>query len=209
MEIVNDHRDWTFVGFCFKSENDRRRQAIFRCYSDTWAVADLPYEVGDILWVRETWMEYKTYNKNQLELKNHYKTEHSPLIDPYLQHIKKKWTPSIHMPKRAARIFLKVKGIRVERLNQISDYDAIAEGIKKQKYSLDESVTIYENYLPGKDFYSWSDYGWDYGKETHSAPVASFCSLWEDINGDGSWNKNPFVWVIEFEKIVKPLDFLT
>lgn len=162
---------------------------------------------GTVLWVRETFMKdyfgegtfaYKASFTQKDELK-----KNNSLLD-----YEPKWKPSLFMPKDAARLFLKVKSIKVERLQDISNSDAIAEGIYRENYVLDESVTIYRNYGSGKDFYSFSEYSWNFGKENHSASVASYCTLWEEINGEGSWNSNPWVWVIEFEQVEKPENFL-
>lgn len=86
-----------------------------------------------------------------------------------------KWKPSIFMPRRASRITLEITNVRVERLNDISDKDAKAEGC----------------------FYGIG------GGEVDEAVVPSdhFPTLWESINGVGSWEANPFVWVIEFKKL--------
>lgn len=112
---------------------------------------------------------------------------------------KQPFYPSIHMPKEAARIWLQVTGIRVERLKDISDNDAIAEGI--ESYNRIADIIAYKNYseLARKDFLNVSSYGFDNGKETHSAPVASFCTLWIEINGRESWISNPWVWVVSFK----------
>lgn len=166
------------------------------------------YEVGDILWVREKFRVMINCETKEFSSFEYYAGEQEFYEYLEKQGKKVKWKPSIFMPKPACRLFLKVKAIRVERLNTISNKDAIAEGINSEKYALDNKISIYENYLPGKDFYDFGDYSWNFGKENHSAPVASFCSLWESINGDGSWNSNPFVWVIEFERIEKPNNFI-
>jgi len=81
------------------------------------------------------------------------------------------WTrprPSIHMPRWASRITLEIKGIRVERLQDVSDADALAEGVDRTNTSIGGYAT--ERYR----------------------------LLWESINGAGSWDANPWVWVIEF-----------
>ena len=88
------------------------------------------------------------------------------------------WVP-IFMPKEAAMLFLKVTDIRVERLHDISENDAIKEGIK-------EMNGIYYDYL---------------SEEFYRKPYESFCTLWARVNGKESWKKNPFVWVYEFEII--------
>lgn len=77
------------------------------------------------------------------------------------------WRPSIHMPRWASRILLEITSVRVERLQDISEADAEAEG-------------------PPKHFNSSRD---------------NFCALWQEINGDGSWDANPWVWVIEFRQV--------
>jgi hypothetical protein len=140
---------------------------------------DCPYgEIGDLLWVRETW--------------SHCNHPLRPFM--YKASIEKqsgltvKWSPSIHMPKEAARIWLKVVDVRVDRLNHISEKDAIAEGVKS-RYSFLFSETRYEDYS-NRDS-EWRD------------PVLSFYTLWESIHGEGSWEKNPWVWVIESEVVSK------
>ncbi|EEK9983752.1 hypothetical protein G3046_004806, partial [Salmonella enterica subsp. enterica serovar Montevideo] len=78
---------------------------------------------------------------------------------------------SIHMPRWASRILLEITNVRVERLNDISECDARAEGAPT------ESTLIGDKHYPG------------------------FRSLWKSIYGEDSWNANPWVWVIEFERI--------
>ena len=82
------------------------------------------------------------------------------------------WTPSIRMPRWASRITLEITGVRVERLQDISEEDAEAEGCKNSLH------------LQGGRF----------ARE-------NFEHLWWTINGDGSWEENPWVWVITFRKI--------
>ncbi len=132
-------------------------------------VIKCPYgKPGDILWVRETFIEL------QWPVKFIYKADgHSASYDY-------KWSPSIHMPKAATRIWLRVEDVRVERLHAICDKDALAEGIHSNKTDL--GFTIYRNYLGTyKDFISDCEY--NYNGQTQSAPVASFCTLWKFING--------------------------
>lgn len=85
------------------------------------------------------------------------------------------WKPSIHMPRRACRILLEVIGVRVERLNNISDADCIAEGCPGGRA------------IPG--------YGYN------ATPFECYKWLWESIYGAGSWKANPWVWVIEFRRL--------
>jgi hypothetical protein len=97
-----------------------------------------------------------------------------------------KWKPSIFMPRVASRLTLEITGIRVERLRDISEGDAKAEGINR-----------ISNIGPCRAF-GWQDYGIGPGLFN---PIDSYKSLWESINGKDSWNKNPYVWVITFKKI--------
>jgi hypothetical protein len=91
------------------------------------------------------------------------------------------WKPSIHMPKNASRIWLRVKDVRVERLQQISEQDAVAEGIE-----VDEMNHVVRN----------NDVNW-------GGAVGEFANLWDSINADRgfSWESNPWVWAVEFETI--------
>ena len=122
-----------------------------------------PYgQHGDVLWVRESFYEPLFEGLNG---KYYYKADLVPAGWDF------KWKPSIHMPKEAARIWLKVVNVRVERLHEITEQDAIAEGV--------ETLGLY----PG---YSVSSRG-------------KFEGLWNHINGTESWDANPWVWVVEFE----------
>lgn len=130
----------------------------------------LPCESGDILYVRETWKKapngyyyYEDWQRNDIADVT-------------------KWKPSIHMPKEAARIWLKVMNVRVERLQEISAESALAEGADKYIHTnggLDENMTI-----------------------------TSFIGIWNstikksDLDRYG-WDANPYVWVISFERCEK------
>lgn len=115
-----------------------------------------------------------------------------------------KWKPSIYMPKDACRIFLKVVSVRVERLQDISEADAKAEGI----CIVDNEPVLYNNYLHNTKNAMWPGYGSISKTYGFTNPKDSFHSLWESINGIESWAINPWVWVVEFEKIEKPENFL-
>lgn len=132
-----------------------------------------PYNIGDVLWVRETFTEVPG-------IKFLYKA------NP--EHQSMKWKPSIFMPKEACRIFLRIKSIRVERLQDISREESRSEGIELDLVS----VTKFKDYI---------------NKSTTYNEKISFYSLWEMINGKKSLESNPFVFVYEFEQIEKPLDF--
>lgn len=156
------------------------------------------YNIGDVLWVRETFREIEQdFGKPRYEYKA---TETINLND--------KWKPSIFMPKQACRIFLRLKSIRVERLQDVSEEDVKEEGIIIPKNG--------ENILweLGKEnsAFSFMDKSWrNRHREYHSSKEVFFChwaELWCKINGRDSWNQNPYVFVYEFEQIEKPLDFI-
>lgn len=93
--------------------------------------------------------------------------------------------PSMHMPKGLSRITLEVTGVRVERLQDISETDAKAEGLIRARGPLGSAM-------------------WEYSETTGGqfadARVA-YRMLWEHINGPGSWDANPWVWVVEFKRL--------
>jgi len=93
--------------------------------------------------------------------------------------------PIFHMPRWASRITLEITGVRVERLNSITDDDAIAEGIQRGRDGLFNGAPHAIKGTP---------------RAFHTA-IGAFDDLWTHINGAGSWASNPWVWVIEFRRI--------
>jgi hypothetical protein len=167
-----------------------------------------PYgKVGDVLWVRETWWKapnncsYTALYKADFPMV-YYGTEWDPNEKVVLEAKDYKFKPSIHMPKDYARIFLKITNIRVERLKDISEEDAIAEGIENFYDNTTIGATAYRNYTVTKKDIKESP--WNI---VANDAVESFQTLWQSINGSDSWKENPFVWVIEFEKTEKPKNF--
>lgn len=133
-----------------------------------------PYgKPGGLLWVRETWAKYG----DQIEYRA------SPICGGNPDG---GWRPSIFMPRWASRITLRITDVRIERLTEITEHDAVAEGI---------AYDMRRDPLGPCKWASVTDVsrGW-------SSPVAAYQELWEDINGDGSWETNPWVWVISFER---------
>lgn len=112
---------------------------------------------GDLLWVRESFLP-SPFGVCQYMYKATAPDEHEYL----------KWKPSIHMPRVASRITLRITDIRLHRLQKITEADAVAEGCRAS----------------GKSHPALND----------------FAFLWNSIHGDGSWEANPWVWVIEFVK---------
>lgn len=151
------------------------------------AIALGKYRIGDILWVRETFVPVLAWSDGkQLE---DTLFVYRANTDAKYEEVQFKWKPGIHMPKTACRLFLKIKSIRIERLNEISHEDCIAEGIEKGP------TNLYRNYISKQDRFEYN-------------PWLSFMSLWISINGTVSYNSSPYVWVIEFEKCEKPDNFL-
>lgn len=155
------------------------------------------YEVGDILWVRETWQHTEKLGINNQDEDSGYIFKASENGKDWEENTEEwKWKPSIFMPKDACRIFLEVISVNPERLQDITLDCAIQEGI---------SVSYTDDNETGKTFLYCMNY--HTGKMEFINPEKSFKTLWEKINGDQSWTANPWVWVIKFKQIDKPVDF--
>lgn len=151
-------------------------------------------KVGDRLWVRENGWERPERTPKMMR-------EGADTWEPYyfdadgytdIDHEQfKEWgfkrRPSIHMPRWASRILLEIVSVRVERLQDISEKDAEAEGVKCET----ADPMFFHVPEPG-NVYAHAD----------DSPIGSYRKLWETINGPGSWDANPWVWVIEF-RVVK------
>lgn len=130
---------------------------------------DCPYgKPGDGLWVRETFAHGRI---DKLPHPIKYRADH-PEADTVPDQYGRAWTPSIHMPRWASRIDLLITAVRVERLQDISEADAKAEGM------------------------TFPD-GMAYGNN----PQDAFRGLWSKINGPESWDANPWVWAITFKRL--------
>lgn len=184
-----------------------------------------PYgKTRDILWVKESYYAYGYWKKNGTTKTGKQKwkfvqdnaftsiayNDHPPYKVEKNTYRNTGWykRSSLFMPKEAARIFLQVKGIRVERLQNISPGDACDEGV--EYWNIDAEA------MEGGELQAdFNNYTWTEKKEqdpnyedryfpTFGNPVDSFRTLWQSINGQDSWKDNPWVWVISFERIDKP-----
>ncbi len=184
--------DWV-ARFKYKGEEKYAVTNVIKC----------PYgQVGDVLWVREKWTQNGLkYYRYAADWPNEVYISGEPkgtfIGEGVPEKFKGKWKPSIHMPKEACRLFLRITNIRVERLKDITDQDAIAEGIEGyfEKLFMEWRYRDYDKKLQKGYGKSNIDY------PTWREPVSSFKSLWESINGKDSWEANPWVWVVEFEKL--------
>lgn len=142
-------------------------------FFDGSTIVTPPYQVNDILYVRETWRELITPVGAAKDYS--YKADiHNAMMSVF----NGLWRPSIHMPKEAARLFLRVTDVRVERLQDMKPEDALKEGVKETfpPLAVDEFRDIWNSTLGRK----------------HTPEYYSNC-----------WSNNPYVWVIEFEVIPK------
>jgi hypothetical protein len=160
---------------------------------------ECPYgRVGNRLWCRETWRTFERPEDGVdgilFRADNHFQPIESTraAADQWLiAHDNGKhgdeWRPSIFMRRWMSRITLEITEVRVERLNQISVYDALKEGIKSA--TKDGRLTKY-----GLDSIEW--YHW------RQSPIDTFAYLWDQINGKKApWDSNPWVWAITFKRI--------
>lgn len=182
----------------------------------------LPYQKNDILYVRETWAAYSSTEGIMPTL--HYKAD-----DEILPGVK--WKPSIHMPKEAARIFLRVTNVSVAKLQDITEDEAIKEGVTRlyddltaAEYDIFVRATAIGNgVLKKQNEWGFTNYlwhgncglkkisprkidNWIYQYSEYDNARDSFSSLWESTisckdEDKYGWDANPYVWVIEFERI--------
>jgi hypothetical protein len=148
-------------------------------------------EPGDLLWVRETWAgELATVamsvtpgivegsKRGMVAYRASFRGDESPFG---------RWRPSIHMPKWACRYWLRVTGVRVERVQEITAEDARAEGIEIPRCGCEVCAT-----------------GSAICPADASEFVLAFASLWDETNGAGAWDRNDWVWVVDFERTEAP-----
>ncbi|MBJ7583330.1 hypothetical protein JHD42_19975 [Aeromonas veronii] len=145
---------------------------VFGVADETWGAVSPFGQPGDRLWVKETFAT-GLCTKSTIA----YRATHKPsdLDEGWDEQIK--WTPSIHMSRSFSRIKLEITDVRVERLNDINEQDALAEGV-------DDGTS------PAAIAVGWFE-----------KPRKAFRRLWERIYGQESWNSNPWVWVVEFKHV--------
>jgi len=158
-----------------------------------------PYGLdGDLLWVRETFRGAAGYDGFPPSKWGNkpiwYPADGTPSGAEWF-HLSDKCKPGIHMPRWASRLTLEITDIRVERLQDITEADAIAEGVEK-------NAIVPAEWRP-EDGYRHYGFPPDYqgeGYEYCATARESFRTLWESINGPGSWDGNPWVWAVSFRR---------
>ena len=159
-----------------------------------------PYgQPGDRLWVRETfgYVSPDEFERPHAECNIEYRADLPlgctdrpgswPVDECAGDPARPRWRPSIHMPRAASRILLEIVSVRVERLQGIGEADCWAEGIEAVDRALDDLAIIHLAKRMGRSF-------------EDAAPT--YAALWESINGAGSWDANPWVWVVEFKRVM-------
>lgn len=198
MSIASNHSRWGFGVFGATPE------AAMENYNGEYKSC-APYNKGDLIWVREN---FKVELNQFYDLKGEYALVYGAddgcnLINPNddnndkLANLvnKKGLTPSIHMPRWASRLTLRVTNVRCERIQNITDESAIKEGLitKEHRFSSMEYPLGDIGYMVSQN-----------SNDIYSCPVAAYKDLWNSIYSN--WHENPWVWVVEFEVIHKNID---
>ncbi len=144
------------------------------------------YKVGEVVYLKEPYL-YE-YDREEKGYKYYYKFSTADILELKVIGVDIKWKNKLFMPESAARYFIEITAVRAERLQDISEEDCIKEGIDSFFNPL-FSETRYKDYLnPNSEWRS---------------PQSSYASLINKINGKDTWEKNPWVWVYDFELINK------
>ena len=172
--------DWQFRGQAPVRSISQQKRHPQGCWQDMREKAFLalcPYGgPGVRLWVRETWAPVSTFDPSP-ETGALYRAD--PIYDG-MASFEWRWRPSIHMPRWASRITLEVTGVRVERVQEISEVDAYREGVV----------------IPSHHAFTSNG-----NPELRNEARTEFQALWHEINGPGSWERNDWVWVVEFKRV--------
>jgi len=184
----------------WKAESNDKKKAVSTDAPAGLLAEGCPFgEVGDLLWVRETFISGFEFDANDMptEKERTWYRANGDLdcwYDGGSDFPKENipWKPSIHMPRWASRLTLRITNVRVERLQDMegqhpNESDAIAEGVNAIHHG--DGAYYYSAFRGEPHPKNWCD------------PTDAFRELWEQINGPESWTANPWVWVIEFEVI--------
>lgn len=167
---------------------------------------------GDRIWVRETWQAIHDYcdenghvdeRRYARSIPRHRGNYWHPVYEEAWGNESREdrefpWRPSIHMPRWASRILLKITDVRVERLNAISEEDAQSEGVHTEVW---DQTVVARNYAAIDEFFQFWSEDMPHYVEMNQLYRSSFRSLWESIYGAESWQANGWVWVISFKRV--------
>ena len=203
--ICKDANEYTVPDMDFYNA-DRRTYAVHNYankeHTEQLSIAERTCSIcpGDILYVRETWERFECWNCEGDESGNCPKEPKKSVLDKtcgcYMYRATDeingdaKWHPSIHMPKEAARIWLKVTNVRVERLQEITEDGAKAEGAIDNRGFIHSSENEYDRIHTARE---------------HFIEIWNRTIKKSDLDRYG-WDANPWVWVIEFERCEKPAE---
>lgn len=191
-----DDQPMTSDDFSIEWAESHEDGPVQKTYPPQWCVrsAEYPEEgiipvghaygnIGDLLWVRETHAPrsdcWGRWQESVLRGFSHFETDQLRYAADHGEHFIDKWRPSIFMPRWASRITLRITDVRVQRLQEISEEDAKAEGVEAVMH---------------KKVHGWTPH------------VLEYSLLWDRINGTGSWRENPWVWALTFEVIRRNVD---
>jgi hypothetical protein len=182
---------WRGVISCATIKADEGKHLFTDCYPCARQTQRIrcPYgQPGDRLWVRETWAPHADTPRYAI-----YRCD--PGGDYQDNSDGFRWRPSIHMPRTMSRITLEIESVRVERLNEINNSDAKAEGLPSASPHRHGSQGIVKDDCP-PDPYARRHY-----TGINDCWICAFRMLWQSINGPGSWDANPWVWVVTFRRV--------
>ncbi|WP_065259007.1 hypothetical protein [Pseudomonas bananamidigenes] len=187
MAVVQDHPRWGFAAFGATEEE---------CAAELAMYGGCPYgRQGDRLWVREAWAADAQVDA----IAPRDFSQGEPIFYPADGAVRQtgcsmitrgRGRPSIHMPRWASRILLEITDVRVERLQDISEVQAMAEGISAVAFRPDDGWPICTGYMVGPD---------DGKTALETTAAKAFAGLWNSTGGD--WDANPWVWVVEFKRV--------
>ena len=171
--------DWTY----------RDKRALWNDISNAQLLTKCPYGVvGDQLWVRETY--FPATNQQGSEVFVYKADQDDEWIADFADEGCGGWKPSIFMPRAASRILLEITNIRVERVQDISEQDAIAEGSYIGRCPCNEMQAKPITPIEATFNQTWCHIHGD-----------EYSHLFKKINGDDAWESNPYVWVVEFKRV--------
>jgi hypothetical protein len=166
--------------------------------------------VGDRVWVRETFRLFDKYQEcGCSDFPCNCPSHNTPIYRASNDDHESKWTPSLHMPRSACRMVLEITDARVERLNCISEEDALSEGVLTDEMRPDEHDYTHNLKLCPKCSGTGLHNGigasggviFDIDCAECNTAAKRFKWLWQSIYGEENWAENPWVWVIEFKRV--------